>query len=60
MTENYRQLIKLIRKQVKTHWILYNVKGFAENVSEKTQSKFSNGQNTIVQQYKSLTKVSNK
>ncbi|XP_032687382.1 mitochondrial potassium channel-like isoform X2 [Odontomachus brunneus] len=49
----------LIRRGLKKHWIFHNMKGFAENVSEKAQSKFLNGQNILKGQYNFFTKELN-
>ncbi|XP_011143854.1 coiled-coil domain-containing protein 51-like [Harpegnathos saltator] len=60
MTEHYRKLVKLIRRQEeKKYWMFNNVKGLAENVSERTQNKFFNGQNIIIEKYNFLIKKLN-
>lgn len=60
MTEHYRQLVKLIRKQVNKYWMLHNTRELIEGVSEKAQSTFINGQSTAIKNYNLFTKVSNK
>lgn len=56
----YRQLSKLVNKQVRRYGVLHNAKGIVENATEKAQSKLASAQNIATEKYNVIVKVSSK
>lgn len=57
MIERYRQVIRLINKNMKKYLVFGYAKKVIGSTTEKVQNKFSNAQNIAAQKYNIVAKV---